>query len=104
MTANPFIWFAVLCAIGLASAITSFTLRKRLGRRNAPQKRGFSFIQLMLFLGCAEGPAFLGLVYFLVFRDWPGFLLLLIPALASFILHAQRAPAPPDGDGGPMRT
>lgn len=81
-----FLYFGLLSAAGLGSAVASFFLRSRTARGGG-DLRG-----LLVGLAFAEVPAVTGLVYFILYRDGVGFLLLLGATLVAFLAHALLRP------------
>mgnify|MGYP001768988944 CR=1 FL=1 len=75
--------YALLCFLGLGSAVGSFLVRNVLMAR--------PFAALIVGLALAEMPAILGLVYFVFSYDWAGFLLLVAASVVCFILHTRWA-------------
>jgi hypothetical protein len=74
-----FLAFAAGCAVGLAAALYSFRARAGQGTR------------FLVALGLSELPALLGLAYFVVYRDWIGFAILLSATATAFLVQALRA-------------
>lgn len=81
-----FLFFAGFSAVGLAMAVVSVWVRNVVERRG-----GEALKSLLVGLALAECAAFLGLIYFILFRDWFGFAMLVCATLASFAYHAKHA-------------
>ena len=86
------LYYGVLCALSLGSVVISFWLRKKLTVQIDEDKT--SMVDRGFITGCAlsELPALIGLIYFILFRDWVGFLLLVSASLLAFIFHAKWYP------------
>ena len=83
--------FAAFAVAGLTMAMFSLPLRTRLARRPETRPPWSSETRALLWaLMTAEIPAFLGLVYFILYREWSGFCLLLGTTLAAFWAHRTR--------------
>jgi len=92
---HRFLAFAVSCALGLGSCLLSFTVRRAL---EAGTGGGENTKAVLFGLGMAEVPAVLGLVYFILFAEWSGFLLLLGASFVAFLAHATRSGEMPTND------
>jgi hypothetical protein len=92
---HRFVVYAILCAGALGAAVASFHVRRAVARKQAERGIKGHHFALCTGLAMAETPALVGLVYFIFYRDWIGFWLLLVASLAAFMLHGmQRRPEP----------
>ena len=58
----------------------------------------YPLLPLFLTSVLGAGPAFLGLIHFVLFRDWVAFLVLLLISFVAFISHAMDSGLPRDED------
>jgi hypothetical protein len=86
-----FAGFAVAAAAGLAGILGSFPLRRRVARRPADRAFRGDTAGLLAGLAAAELAIFLGLIYFILFRDSLGLGLLAVATLGAFAAHARDA-------------
>jgi len=86
--ANRFTYYAVFCAMGLACAVGSTWLRVYLSNRRRHEDEANDQKPLLLSLAMSETPALLGLIYFIMFRDWLGFSFLVLATFIAFAYHA----------------
>ena len=93
--AHRFVVYAILCAGALGTAVASFYVRRAVDQRQAEGGTKGRHFALCTGLAMAETPALVGSVYFIFYRDWIGFWLLLAASLAAFVLHGiVRHPEP----------
>jgi hypothetical protein len=85
-----FLVYACLCAVGRGAAVLSFQVRGIVAGRRTPGLLEPGVRALVFALALSEVPAFLGLLYVVLYRDGLGFVLLAVSTLVAFILHALR--------------
>jgi len=77
---SRFLFFGLCCALGLGCAVLADFVEARLLRHDGAGELTPGLVAMML----AETPAFFGLLYFVSFRDWLGYGLLLAATAGAF--------------------
>ncbi|MEM7395029.1 MAG: hypothetical protein AAF492_22080 [Verrucomicrobiota bacterium] len=87
---EPYLVFSFFCAAGLGCVVYSFQLRYRIFMKSLEKKPKPDETRAVSFgMGLAEIPAALGLIHFVLFRDWTGLMVLLMISFIAFIFHVM---------------